>query len=163
MDAHRRDVFAALYGVAGAVPFESARIVELDGAAVAAPVGRGHGLLRQPAAGDAHDDAGAASALEEIDRHGVEPGAQTDRRADLVHAVEAVVVHDERRAEGEARAVVGPRVVVDIERPLGARRRQPRGGHEHRALGRRRGVADDLRSRRVSLGPLDDGVGGAVR
>jgi tRNA threonylcarbamoyladenosine biosynthesis protein TsaB len=37
MDAHRRDVFAALYRVAGAAPFDLARIAELDGASVGAP------------------------------------------------------------------------------------------------------------------------------
>src|SRR5262245_45885211 len=37
MDAHRRDVFAALYRVTAASPFDPARIVELDGATVGDP------------------------------------------------------------------------------------------------------------------------------
>jgi tRNA threonylcarbamoyladenosine biosynthesis protein TsaB len=37
MDAHRREVFAALYRVTDAVPFEPARVGELDGASVADP------------------------------------------------------------------------------------------------------------------------------
>src|SRR5476649_2883600 len=37
MDAHRQDVFAALYQVTAAPPFSRARLVELDGASVASP------------------------------------------------------------------------------------------------------------------------------
>ena len=49
MDAHRQDVFAALYQVTAAPPFSRARLVELDGASVASPAStlerwRGAGL-----------------------------------------------------------------------------------------------------------------------
>jgi tRNA threonylcarbamoyladenosine biosynthesis protein TsaB len=37
MDAHRRDVFAALYRVTAASPFRRARLIEVDGAAVGTP------------------------------------------------------------------------------------------------------------------------------
>jgi tRNA threonylcarbamoyladenosine biosynthesis protein TsaB len=37
MDAHRRDVFAALYRVTGATPFSRARLVEIEGPTVGTP------------------------------------------------------------------------------------------------------------------------------
>jgi tRNA threonylcarbamoyladenosine biosynthesis protein TsaB len=76
MDAHRGDVFAALYRVTAAPPFSRARVIELEGASVGSP-GETLSRWRTPSAGSAMVFVGdgavlfAADIMEELPSSGI--------------------------------------------------------------------------------------------
>jgi tRNA threonylcarbamoyladenosine biosynthesis protein TsaB len=109
IDAHRRDVFAALYRVAAAPPYSRGRLVAVDAASVDDPAAI---LRRWKATPDVFVGSGARQYVEAIAARA--PGARVVDAPPLAGVVGRVAVHDARAGETVDPAGVQP---IYVRRP----------------------------------------------